>query len=79
MKKILMFYGAIIIAHYVASHAYIYSCTPRTVIGFLMSPFVVTTPYCQAYRWMIYHGGSYINTMWISLGIWILAKIKIYE
>jgi hypothetical protein len=79
MRKLLIFYGAVIIAHYIAPHVYVYSCTPNTITGFLMSPFIVTTPYCNAFRWIIYHGGNYITIMWISLGIWVLDKIKIYE
>ncbi len=79
MKRLVLFYGAIIGAHYLASHAYTYACTPNTIIGFIASPFLVTTPYCNAYRWMIYHGASYINTMWVGIGLWCLAKIKVYE
>lgn len=79
MKRLLLFYITWIVAHYIASHIYIYACVPNSIYGFLWSPFLVSTPYCEAIRWIIYTGGNHIRMMWICLGIWILAKIKIYE
>lgn len=66
-----------IIAHYVASHAYVYFCVPATIRGFVMSPFVVTTTHCIGLRWIIYSGGNKIMSMWILLGLWILDKTTI--
>ena len=57
--------------HYGASHLYVSFCTPPTWSGFLMSPFLVTTPHCRALQWTIHHGTSTIETMWFFLGTWI--------
>ena len=70
-------YIAWILCHYVASHLYVYFCTPLTFIGFLFSPFIVAAPHCQALRWTVYHGGSTIINMWMLFGAWIISKIII--
>lgn len=36
-----------IFLHYVASHLYVKLCVPNTIIGFIMSPFMTSTPHCQ--------------------------------
>ena len=56
--------------HYAASHLYTNFCVPLTCIGFIISPFVVPTPHCQAFRWMISNGSSHITAMWMTFGTW---------
>ncbi len=56
--------------HFVASHLYVELCTPKTVIGFLLSPILAPALHCQAIRWIVYNGGNHINTMWIMIGLW---------
>ena len=64
-----------IILHYVCTHLYVSWCTPLTIIGFLLSPFIVPAPHCQAFRWVIVNGSNSITTMWCTLGAWIAKKI----
>ena len=64
-----------IIAHYIAAHIYIYGCVPSTVVGILMSPFLVPAPHCYGLRWVIYQGGNSIIAMWTIAGLWILSRI----
>ena len=33
--------------HYFSAHLYIKFCVPNTIIGFMMSPFMIMTPHCQ--------------------------------
>jgi len=66
-----------IFLHYIASHLYVKLCVPNTVMGFLLSPFMTATPYCQGLRWIIYNGANMINNMWIILGTWIAANFLI--
>ena len=33
--------------HYFSAHLYIKFCVPDTIVGFLMSPFMISTPHCQ--------------------------------
>lgn len=61
--------------HYFASHMYIKFCVPSTVMGFLLSPFMVSTPHCQALRWLIHNASNMINNMWIVSGTWICSTI----
>lgn len=63
--------------HYFSAHLYIKFCVPSTVIGFIMSPFMISTPHCQGLRWILYNAANVINNMWIILGAWIYSIIWI--
>jgi hypothetical protein len=65
--------------HYFSAHIYINFCVPSTFIGFIMSPFMVSTPHCQGLRWIVYNAASIINNMWILIGAWIYSIIWIYK
>jgi hypothetical protein len=60
-----------IFLHYIASHFYVKLCAPSTFYGFLISPFLVATPYCIGLRWLICTGSTVINNMWILFGTWL--------
>lgn len=62
-----------IILHYFASHLYIKLCVPNTWVGFLISPFMTSTPHCQGLRWLIYNAAIMINNMWVLFGTWICS------
>ena len=64
-----------IILHYICAHLYVSWCAPLTFGGFLLSPFVVPAPHCQAFRWVIANGSNSITTMWCTLGTWVAKKI----
>jgi len=66
-----------ILLHYFSSQLYVKLCTPSNMYGLLMSPFLVTTPYCQGLRWLIYNGSVMINNMWIVLATWLCANLFI--
>jgi hypothetical protein len=57
--------------HYAASHLYVEYCVPKTIVGFLISPFLTSTTYCSAFRWAIHNGANEIQSMWLLLGSWI--------
>jgi len=61
--------------HYAASHVYVQYCVPGTIFGFLISPFLVTTPHCQALRWLISTAADTITKMWLFIGAWICSNI----
>lgn len=73
--ELILIYLVWIIIHYIAGVLYSMYCTPNTIIGFLISPFLVLTPHCKVFRWIIYNGGLIITDIWIVLGTWITAKI----
>lgn len=64
-----------ILLHYICSHLYVSWCTPLTIIGFILSPFVVPAPHCQALRWVIVTGSNSITAMWFALGAWFAKKL----
>lgn len=61
--------------HYVASHLYVYWCVPASIMGLLMSAFLVPAPHCYGLRWLIYQGGNSIIVMWSFIGVWLLTYI----
>jgi hypothetical protein len=64
-----------IMLHFFASHLYIKFCVPASFIGFIVSPFLTTTPHCQGLRWVIYNGANTINNMWIIIGSWLTSSL----
>ena len=73
--KIFGLYFVWILFHYIASHLYVHWCVPATIVGFLMSPFLVPAPHCQALRWIIYNGANNINAMWLFLSTWLISRV----
>ncbi len=61
--------------HYVAANLYPNYCAETSVVGFIKSVFVAQSPHCIAMRWVIYNGGIAINSMWITIAIWISSKL----
>ena len=68
-------YLAWICLHYFASHLYVIFCVPKTVMGFLLSPFMTATPHCQGLRWVVYNAANMINNMWIVCGTWVCSTL----
>lgn len=64
-----------ILLHFISTHLYVNFCVPKTVVGFIMSPFMTATPHCQGLRWIVYNAASTINNMWIILGTWLCSII----
>lgn len=63
--------------HFITTHLYSQFCTPYSVQGFLMSPFLTASPQCNALRWGIDQGALSINNMWLVIGAWFLSKLAI--
>jgi hypothetical protein len=63
--------------HYFSAHLYIKFCVPSTMVGLIMSPFMIMTPHCQGLRWIVYNAANIINHMWILIGAWIYSMIWI--
>jgi hypothetical protein len=61
--------------HYFATHLYVKFCVPKTVIGFLLSPFMTSTPHCHGLRWVVYNAANMINNMWIVCGTWVCSTL----
>lgn len=63
--------------HFIAAQLYVYYCAPLTILGFIMSPFMVATPHCHAIRWCITNGANNITTMWVTFGTWVASKLAL--
>ena len=77
LVKVSGFYLLWICLHYFSAHLYVKFCVPNTVVGFIMSPFMISTPHCQGLRWIVYNAANVINHMWIIIGTWIYSLIWI--
>ncbi len=66
-----------ILLHYLSGQMYAYYCTPDHLKGFLVSPFMASSPHCKAIRWTLYNGGNAIDNMWIILATWLCSKVII--
>lgn len=73
--KVSGIYLAWICLHYGSSHLYVKLCVPNTIIGFMMSPFMIATPHCQGLRWIVYNAANVINNMWLLIGAWAYSLI----
>ena len=65
--------------HYFSAHLYIKFCVPDTILGFLMSPFMIATPHCQGLRWIVYNAAGIINNMWMLIGAWVYSMIWVFN
>ena len=80
IKVVVSFAGIYIIwicLHYFSAHLYVTHCVPNTLIGFIMSPFMMSTPHCLGLRWIVYNAPSVINNMWLHIGTWIYSLLYI--
>lgn len=73
--KISSVYVLWIILHFVSSHLYIKFCVPSSFVGFIISPFMTSSPHCQGLRWIIYNAANTINHMWVILGTWLCSYL----
>lgn len=64
-----------ILLHYLIANIYAQFCAELSLLGFIKSIFVSQSPHCIAMRWIIYNAGQTINTMWISIAVWITKKL----
>ena len=58
--------------HYAAVHMYPIYCAPLNLVGFILSPFMISAPHCIAMRWLIMEGSNVIITMWVTIGAYII-------
>ena len=65
--------------HYGAAQLYAYYCTPSTIWGFIIAPFMVATPQCTGLRWCIMRGADTIISMWLVIGAWFMQKLGGYS
>jgi hypothetical protein len=61
--------------HYLAVHLYPTYCAPLTVMGFILSPFMVSAPHCIAMRWLATEGSNVIVTMWVAVGAYAIQRM----
>lgn len=65
--------------HYFSAHLYVSFCVPNTMVGFFMSPFMISTPHCQGLRWIVYNAASIVDNMWLLVGTWLYSLFWVLE
>lgn len=73
--KIVCIYFGITLGHFIASSMYAKVCAPLSFTGYLMMPFIIVTPHCNALRWAIQCTGEQIGKTWIWLGGYLVLHI----
>ena len=66
-----------VVIHFVAVQLYVYYCVPLTLMGFIMSPLMASTPHCYTFRWCIINGANNIASMWVVFGAWLASKFTL--
>lgn len=61
--------------HHTAVNIYQYSCAPRSFSGFAMSALMISTPHCNALRWIMNLGASSIINTWTIMGSLAVGEI----
>lgn len=74
LKHIVIGFGLWSVVNYIAPQLYVLWCVPRTIIGFLMSPFAIAMPQCVALRWAIAASADTIKTIFVLIGTWIVSS-----
>lgn len=75
--SMLLIYIVVWVSHYISAICYVHYCTPMTIWGFFMSPFLVVSPQCITLRWIIWHGSNHIKSMWVVIGLSIINYLRI--
>jgi len=78
IPTILFVYIGVALLHFASANLYPCLCTPVTLIGILMTPFMIVTPHCLAIRWIIEWSGNQISNAWIWLGGYLVYYIGRY-
>lgn len=71
-------YVLIISIHYISANLYPHFCTPRTLIGFIMTPFLALSPQCEGLRWIVYNTGIQIRNMWLWVAGYLIHFVNQY-
>lgn len=74
IKIVLMYFG-ITLGHFIASNMYAKMCAPLSFMGYLMMPFIIVTPHCNALRWVIQCTGEQIGKTWIWFGGYLVLHV----
>ena len=61
--------------HFATAQLYVKFCAYPSLYGFLLSPFLISSPHCAAMRWVFTKGGTLLDGMWIILGTWLCSKV----
>jgi hypothetical protein len=61
--------------HFATAQLYVKFCAYPSLYGFLLSPFLISSPHCAAMRWIFTKGGTLLDGMWIILGTWLCSKV----
>ena len=68
-------YFGIVLTHYVCSNIYPLWCCKLTFFGFIMTPFMIVTPHCEALRWIIHYTGEQIRNVWLWIGGYLVYYV----
>ena len=68
-------YTVWVVIHFTASNLYTMHCVGKDFMGLILSPFFVSTSYCQGLSWIIFTGSRQIMAFWVTLGTYLLTLV----
>lgn len=74
----ILFFCVWILIHHIITNLYAELCAPKTLFGFIITPFIVSSPHCSSMRWLINNSIMFIENGWILAGIYLCEKISFY-
>ena len=72
-----LFYISWVIVHFISAQLYSHHCAYFSWKGFLISPLMAVTPYCQGIEWMLRNSIEIIKNMWILIGSLISTYVSL--
>jgi len=75
IPTIVCLYFGIVLAHFACSNIYPTWCCNNSLYGFIMTPFMIVTPHCEALRWIIHYTGEQIRNVWLWIGGYLIYYI----
>ena len=75
IPTIVCVYFGIVLAHFICSNVYPIWCCKNTWYGFIMTPFMVVTPHCEALRWVMHYTGEQIRNVWLWIGSYLVYYV----
>jgi len=78
MTEVLMFlmtYFAWVSLSYFSIHAHAHFCAEWSIMGFFTHSFVVSSPHCNALKWLINEGSSAISRLFALFAMYVVSKL----
>lgn len=67
------------VVHHTAAWCYAQYCIPRSLVGLLLTPFLIPSPLCTGLRWCVNSGAEMISSMWVAIATWFASSVALLK